>query len=137
VLLLYPLGVHVPVPVPACCCTCHADSDPQADLLSSAQSCELALFFHDAVYDPTKHDNEAKSAQMLSRFASELREQESVEAPVAHLVRAPQAAAMILRTATVRTLVEVVVVVVVVVVLLLLLPLVLALTLYDSLSLRY
>jgi phosphopantetheine adenylyltransferase/dephospho-CoA kinase len=42
--------------------------------MTSPEVCELALFFHDIVYDSKRLDNEARSAQMFTQFCRDLRE---------------------------------------------------------------
>lgn len=48
---------------------------------------EYAIWWHDAVYDPTRHDNEARSAELAERDLERLGEPEAVRAEVARLVR--------------------------------------------------
>jgi len=67
-------------------------------LLESPEICELALFFHDAVYDPRRHDNEAKSAQLFTQFCEELRSCSRDASPYAALAL-EKACGLILRTA--------------------------------------
>ncbi len=48
---------------------------------------ELAVWWHDAVYDPTRSDNEERSAELAERDLVALGEPEEVRAEVARLVR--------------------------------------------------
>lgn len=45
----------------------------QRGLLACPQVCELALFFHDVIYEPTRSDNEAESAKLYLDFCADLR----------------------------------------------------------------
>ncbi|EFA75527.1 predicted HD phosphohydrolase family protein [Heterostelium album PN500] len=45
--------------------------DRYAPVLKTPNICQLAIWFHDVVYDPTKHDNEDKSIEMFKSFAEE------------------------------------------------------------------
>lgn len=47
----------------------------------------LTIWWHDAVYDPTRSDNEARSAELAERTLSELGEPEDVRAEVGRLIR--------------------------------------------------
>lgn len=55
---------------------CLGEFDRVRDLADAPDEVELALWFHDAVYDVYSHDNEQKSAEWASRF---LRENEADE----------------------------------------------------------
>lgn len=48
---------------------------------------ELALWWHDAVYDPLRADNEARSAELASSDLQTLGESPSVRAEIARLIR--------------------------------------------------
>ncbi|GAM21465.1 hypothetical protein SAMD00019534_046400, partial [Acytostelium subglobosum LB1] len=39
--------------------------------LTQPAVCQLAIWFHDVVYDPTKHDNEDLSAQLFKQFTKD------------------------------------------------------------------
>ena len=41
--------------------------------MKNPEICELALFFHDIVYDTTRLDNEARSAQLFTKFCHDFR----------------------------------------------------------------
>ena len=55
---------------------------------SSPGAVALAAWFHDAVYDPTRHDNEERSAEMAARELTALRLNSATVDAVARLVRA-------------------------------------------------
>jgi len=59
-----------------------AESRPVAD----ADAVRLAAWFHDAVYDPRRHDNEAVSAELAARTLAELGQPDARVAAVARLV---------------------------------------------------
>ena len=55
---------------------------------SSPGTVALAAWFHDAVYDPTRHDNEERSAELAARELTTLGLDSAVVDAVARLVRA-------------------------------------------------
>ncbi|EKE77894.1 hypothetical protein [Gallaecimonas xiamenensis] len=66
---------------------CLALLDEVKDQLDDGDAVELALWFHDVIYDPKAKDNEAQSALWAQYWLTELGEAEDVVAKVAHLVR--------------------------------------------------
>ena len=48
---------------------CLAWFDRLAHLAQRPSELELALFFHDLIYEPTRHDNEARSAERFEQLA--------------------------------------------------------------------
>jgi predicted metal-dependent HD superfamily phosphohydrolase len=61
--------------------------DELADVATDAEAVRLAAWFHDAVYDPTRTDNEERSALQAERDLVHLRVPVDVGAEVARLVR--------------------------------------------------
>ena len=62
----------------------------QRALAKAPLSIELAIWFHDAVYDTTRHDNEEQSAQLAERYLPEWGCAPDLVASVASKVRATQ-----------------------------------------------
>lgn len=62
--------------------------DKVAALCEAPCAVELALWFHDAVYDPKAPDNEEKSAEMAEEFLHESGESPALKANVALLIMA-------------------------------------------------
>jgi predicted metal-dependent HD superfamily phosphohydrolase len=50
---------------------CLNELDSAAELASSAEAVELALWFHDVVYDTNAHDNEEQSALLARRWLAD------------------------------------------------------------------
>jgi predicted metal-dependent HD superfamily phosphohydrolase len=70
---------------------CLAHFDAAASLARRPAEVELALWFHDAVYDPQRHDNEERSADWARRAVLAAGCGEEVAQRVAHLVLATKA----------------------------------------------
>ncbi len=47
--------------------------DEQRENVQHADAVELAIWFHDVVYDPRRNDNETESGRMFSHFSNELK----------------------------------------------------------------
>ena len=67
---------------------CLREFDFGAEMASERRALEIAIWFHDAIYDPRAVDNEEQSAQLASRFASETGVGKEVQAAVSQLVLA-------------------------------------------------
>jgi len=61
--------------------------DIHADLAADPDAVRLAAWYHDAVYDPTKPDNEERSAELAEQELAKLEVPEGRVANVARLVR--------------------------------------------------
>jgi len=64
-----------------------AELDQAAPTAPTDMPVEAALWFHDAVYDPRAHDNEARSAAWAERALAELGVRPATAGEVARLVR--------------------------------------------------
>lgn len=62
----------------------------QRKLANDVRGIKLAIWFHDAVYDTTRHDNEEQSAQLAERYLPEWGCPADLVASVARKVRATQ-----------------------------------------------
>jgi predicted metal-dependent HD superfamily phosphohydrolase len=61
--------------------------DELADAARAPDAVRLAAWFHDAVYDPSAHDNEERSARLAEHLLAGLRIDDDVVTEVARLVR--------------------------------------------------
>lgn len=57
-------------------------------IINNKLAIQLAIFFHDWVYDPTAHDNELQSIKVFERLAQELNIQEPLRNQVSHYIKA-------------------------------------------------
>ncbi|MCG8313137.1 MAG: hypothetical protein MI976_07970 [Pseudomonadales bacterium] len=65
-------------------CLVHLDA---ADIRESKRTIELALWFHDAIYNPKKKDNELKSAELSSQWLLRLGEPPETIDTVVHYIK--------------------------------------------------
>ena len=54
--------------------------------ISSALPLRLAIYFHDIVYDPRRHDNEAESIGVFNQFARDIKLDPSIHATAQHYI---------------------------------------------------
>ncbi|CUS02658.2 conserved protein of unknown function [Candidatus Promineifilum breve] len=66
---------------------CLTHLDAARHLLARPNEVELAIWFHDAIYDPQRHDNEEQSALLVAAQLSAARVAAEVTARVAELIR--------------------------------------------------
>ncbi len=50
---------------------CLAEFQPIANLCENPLAVELAIYFHDCIYDPVRHDNEEQSADTAARMLAD------------------------------------------------------------------
>ena len=72
---------------------CLRELDSARHLAADARAVELAIFFHDAIYDPRAADNEARSAELARLSLRELGQEPALVEYVATLVLATKHAA--------------------------------------------
>ena len=67
---------------------CLRELDATRDYASNPRVVEMAIWFHDAVYDPTRGDNEERSAELAERALARLDVGDDTRRTVGDLVRA-------------------------------------------------
>ena len=67
---------------------CLAECDQVRHLAADPDAVEVALWFHDAVYDPAARDNEARSARLADEALTDAGIDAGVRAAVTHLILA-------------------------------------------------
>jgi predicted metal-dependent HD superfamily phosphohydrolase len=67
---------------------CLREFEPIRGECEDAEAVELAIWFHDFIYDPTRHDNEARSAEAAARELSALGAPADLIRRVEHLILA-------------------------------------------------
>jgi len=67
---------------------CLAEFDPARHLARAPEALELALWFHDAVYDPAAGDNEERSAELAKSCLAEARVSGDIAEIVSRLILA-------------------------------------------------
>lgn len=67
-------------------CLKHLDSIPVDELPDCRRELELALWFHDVIYNPKQQDNEAQSADFAVRWLQQLQEPDSLVQAVQTLI---------------------------------------------------
>lgn len=58
------------------------------DSIKDTTAIQLAIFFHDWVYDPKAHDNEVRSVRVFQTFANEFHVEETLYNCVCHYIEA-------------------------------------------------